>query len=248
MKIDKTSIASFLIIAFLPGVLCCASGSGSSSRKVLGGVRTTNEEARAPLPHKAPSMIYVADFALEAQDYSGDKGVRGSLPGGLGKRLPHPMARGSSSDKAHRIVDTMAESLVKDLGEKGLPAQRLRDTSGELPREGWLAQGVFTEVGEGSRIKRAIIGFGSGATSMDLQLGISDLASSEPRAPFLVFGTVKDPNKVPGAVVTMNPYVAVAKFVLAKNATEKDVKKTAAQIAGEIAKYAQPEHGKPTAK
>lgn len=248
MKIDKTSIALLFIIAFLPGVLCCASGTDSSSRKVLGGVRTTGEEVKAPLPQKAPSMIYVADFALDSEDYKGDKGVGGSLPGGLGKRLPHPMARGSSSDKAHRIVDTMAESLVKSLGEKGLPAQRLHDASGELPREGWLAQGVFTEVDEGSRIKRAIIGFGSGATSMDLQLGISDLASSEPRAPFLVFGTVKDPSKIPGAVVTLNPYVAAAKFVLAKNATEKDIKKTAAQIADEIAKYVQPEQSKPNGK
>ena len=42
---------------------------------------------------------------------------------------------------------------------------------------------------------------------------------------------------VPGAVVTMNPYVAAAKFVMEKNASEKDVKKTAAQIAEEIVKY-----------
>ena len=246
MKIFKAMIATLLITAFLP--VGCASSSGSQSRKVLGGVRTTNEEVKSPLPRKAPGMIYVADFALDSEDYKGDEGVRGIRQGGIGERLPHPFPRGSSSDKARQIVDTMAESLVESLGKKGLPAQRLRDASGELPREGWLAQGVFTEVDEGNRLKRAIIGFGSGATNMDLQLGISDLASSEPRAPFLVFGTVKDPSKVPGAVVTMNPYVAIAKFVLAKNATEKDVKKTAAQIADEIVKYAKPERAEPAGR
>jgi hypothetical protein len=32
----------------------------------------------------------------------------------------------------------------------------------------------------------------------------------------------------------MNPFVAAAKFVLQKNATERDIKKTAEQIAEEI--------------
>jgi hypothetical protein len=37
----------------------------------------------------------------------------------------------------------------------------------------------------------------------------------------------------------MNPYVAAAKFVLQKNATERDIKKTAEQIAEQIVKYEQ---------
>ena len=37
----------------------------------------------------------------------------------------------------------------------------------------------------------------------------------------------------------MNPYVAAAKFVRQKNATERDVKQTAEQIAEEIVKYEQ---------
>jgi len=37
----------------------------------------------------------------------------------------------------------------------------------------------------------------------------------------------------------MNPFVAAAKFVLQKNATERDIKKTAEQIAEQIMKYEQ---------
>ena len=44
---------------------------------------------------------------------------------------------------------------------------------------------------------------------------------------------------IPGAVVTMNPYVAAAKFVLQKNATERDIRRTAEQIVEEILKYGQ---------
>jgi hypothetical protein len=54
-----------------------------------------------------------------------------------------------------------------------------------------------------------------------------------------VFGTAKEPNRIPGAVVAMNPYVAAAKFVLQQNATERDIKRTAEQIAEQILKYVQ---------
>lgn len=41
---------------------------------------------------------------------------------------------------------------------------------------------------------------------------------------------------MPGAVITMNPYVAAAKFVMSRSASEKDVEHTAAKIAAEIVK------------
>lgn len=219
------------------GAAACQAGTDAYTRKVVGGVGVKGEETSGPLPQRAPQTVYVADFALDAESYSGEEGVRGALPGRLGQRLPHPLAKDDPSAKARQIVETMAESLVRDLGATGLPAQRLRDITGDLPREGWLVQGVFTEVDEGNRIKRAAIGFGKGASSMDLQVGLSDLASRDPRAPFAVFGTVKDPSKIPGAVVTMNPYVAAAKFVLAKHATDRDIKQTAEQIVAEILRY-----------
>ena len=105
---------------------------------------------------------------------------------------------------------------------------------GNRPRNG-----AFTEVDEGNRLKRAVIGFGQGSTQMTVQIGVSDLASKNPQAPFIIFGTIKDPSKLPGAVVTMNPYVAAAKFVMEKNASSKDVKNTAKQIVAEILKYKQ---------
>jgi hypothetical protein len=211
----------------------------SYAQKLLGGVEVKDNQIKSPLPQKLPGSVYVADFGLDAENYSGDEGVRGALPGRLGHRLPRRLGKENPAARARQIVDTMAESLVQRLSAKGLHAARLRNLEENLPREGWLIQGVFTEVDEGNRLKRAGIGFTKGATSMDLQVGVSDLASSAPRAAFAIFGTVKEPSKLPGAVVTMNPYVAAAKFVLQKNATERDIQKTAAQIVEQIIKYEQ---------
>jgi len=233
-----------VVLIFLLCIMVCSS-IDSHAGNILGGVNVTGDEVRKPLPDQPPGIIYISDFALYAKEHSEDEGVSGALPGRLGKRMPHPLARGESAEKAFHIVEDMAESLVQNLVERGMTARRLSDASGDLPVDGWLVQGVFTEVDEGNRIRRAVIGFGRGSSSMDLQIGISNLASSEPRAPFLIIGTTKDPNMIPGAIVTMNPYVAAAKFVLAKNAAPKDIKKTAALIADEIIKYARPEQAKP---
>lgn len=237
------ALAALLAACTLSGCRMMNRGGGHA---VTGGVEVADEQVRAPLPARGPRTVYVADFALDAADFQGDQGVRGMLPGamrdqqsGLGERLPHPFATDDPQQAARAIVDGMSDALVQSLTAKGLPAQRLADRNGPLPTDGWLLQGMFTEVGEGNRFRRAIIGFGQGATSMDVQVGVSDLAAANPRAAFIVFGTIKDPSKLPGAVVTMNPYVAAAKFVLEKNATARDIRQTADQIVGEIMKYQQ---------
>ncbi len=237
MKAGSSFLFWFCLMIFLLGSVVCRGDAESYAQKLLGGVEVKDDKTKGPLPQKLPEIIYVTDFALDAENYSGDEGVRGALPGRLGQRLPRRVVKDDPATRARHIVDTMAESLVQRLSAKGLHVARLRVTSANLPQEGWLLQGIFTEVDEGNRLKRAGIGFSKGATSMDLQVGISDLASSDPRAAFAIFGTVKEPNKIPGAVVTMNPYVAAAKFVLQKNATERDIKRTAEQIVEQILKY-----------
>jgi uncharacterized protein DUF4410 len=237
MKTGSSLLFWLCFAIFLLGVAACRTATDSYARKLVGGIEVIDGKISGHLPQRLPRIIYVGDFALDMEDYAGDEGVRGALPGGLGKRLPRLLPRDNPAEKARHIVETMADALVKQLEAKGLQARRLRNSTGDLPREGWLVQGIFTEVDEGNRIKRAGIGFGKGATSMDVQIGISDLASTEPRAAFVMFGTAKDPSRIPGAAVTRNPYVAAAKFVLQKNANERDIRKTAAQIVEEILKY-----------
>jgi hypothetical protein len=86
-------------------------------------------------------------------------------------------------------------------------------------------------------MRRAVIGFGSGKTEMEVQVGVSDLASPQPTASFLVFGTVTDPSRLPGGAVARNPYMVAAKFVLEKGAPRRDVEHTAKAIADELVKF-----------
>jgi hypothetical protein len=155
---------------------------------------------------------------------------------GCRPRLFRQLTSEDPATHARRIVDELASALVKDLNAAGVPAARL-PTGGALPAEGWLVRGVFTEADSGETLRRAIIGFGSGKTDMEVQVGVSDLAAPHPTESFLVFGTITDPSRLPGGVVTRNPYVVAAKFVLEKGAPRRDVEHTAKTIADELVKF-----------
>ena len=234
------------------GLLLLAMGLGLSAHAVSetprlrGGVEISGEALETAKPVDALRHVYIADFVLGAATAQDPK-APGALPeqpqsgrvgllGRLSQRLPNPLAAENPQETARAIVERMSAELIESFEARGIQAQRLAP-SATLPRDGWLIQGVFTEVDEGNRIRRAMIGFGSGASSMNAQVTVSHLAGQAPPQPFLVLTTEKDPSKLPGAILTKNPYVAAAKFVVEKNASQKDIKMTAEKIVDEILKY-----------
>ena len=182
------------------------------------------------------TKVWVNDFDLDAGDVKTDKGgVIGEVRPGILER-PRKRCERDPECQAKKLVDLMAKSIVSDLEKAGYKAERLPPGASQ-PATGALLKGVFTEVDEGNSRRRAIIGFGSGEAKMDLYVTLTDLAA--PQKP--LYETAKDENsgKKIGAVITMNPYVAAAKFVMEKQAPEKTVKKTASEIAKEVEHHLQ---------
>ncbi len=220
-----------LVMLTLSVTLVSLASAGEIGKKITGEVKIKSQTNESRQPTSAPKVIYIQDFDLGYDTAKQDSE-------GPGRRILGRLRQSRQSDaeqKAKKLVGIMTTSLVKGFSEKGIVArQPIPGTP--LPDSGWLIRGVFTEVDQGKRIVRATIGFGTGSTKMEVYVKISNLAD-DPDAPFIIFGTEKEPNKVPGAIVTMNPYVAAAKFVLQKNASEKDVKKTATQIVETVMNY-----------
>ena len=177
--------------------------------------------------------VYVRDFDLDAQNVQVDKGPGGQIRPGLIER-PSKREQTDPQAQAKKLVDTLSKSLVDDLHKAGYKAQRLGPND-PTPSSGALVTGVFTEVDEGNRMHRALIGFGSGGVKMDLYVTMSDLAN--PQKPLYNQAQEDTSSKRPGAAITLNPYVAAAKFVMEKNAPEKTVKKTASEISADVVKH-----------
>lgn len=226
MKVRAAFFLPYLALALATGGCATHDVVGNP---VTGGTRVQGMTTGAAAPVAPARRVYVQDFTLDAE---------ASEPhGGL---LPRPrifqqLTGEDPAAHARRVVDEMATALVKDLDAAGLPAERL-PPGRALPADGWLVRGVFTEIDPGKPLRRAVIGFGSGRTDMEVQVGVSDLATN-PGQSFLLFGTVNDPSRLPGGAVTRNPYVVAAKFVLAKGAPGRDVEHTAKAIAAELVKF-----------
>ncbi|MDI9570143.1 MAG: DUF4410 domain-containing protein [Pseudomonadota bacterium] len=179
-----------------------------------------------------PLVVYVADFTLHVEDGANES------PGPLQvRKRAHdrllPQTRESRQDKARQVVDMLAQSIVQGLNERNFQAVRC-SAGTRPPLHSWLLEGEFVEYDEGDRLKRTIIGFGSGAADMEVLMKVSEVTDSGLRRLFdSTVGGKK--NRMPGAVLTKNPYVAGTKFVITKTAPDREVKKLGMRIATALA-------------
>lgn len=204
------------------------------ARVALLPAQTANptEQAAPSRPPGFHGTVYVADFELDAQSIRSED----LLGAPQAEERPHILPRRDRSNpaaEAHKLVDALATRLVADLNHAGVTAARL-PVDAPVPVEGLVVRGVFTQVDEGNRIRRAVIGFGAGAARMDLYVEVSDLA--HPGGPLYRFANQGSSGKMPGAIVTMNPVAAAAKFTLDQNSSGKALKHVSAQISAEILK------------
>jgi hypothetical protein len=204
----------------------CGQGIGPHQPKLT--PVTSPEQA----PKTRPTMVYVTDFDLEFPQASQSQDASMLRQGPL-SRLRERFQGGDPVTKAHAAVGLMAASITDDLNSDGVPAKRLYPGEPK-PTSGWLVRGVVTELDEGNQIRRAMVGFGAGESELHLWVGVTDLARN-PDAPFYTADASDGSGKMPGAVVKLNPYVAAAKFVMSRHATERDVTRTASAIAKAIA-------------
>jgi Domain of unknown function (DUF4410) len=223
MRSNRRCFASSLLVVFL-GVFSPAS-------------RAQEPTAPQKLPIFTKNMtVYVSDFDLDVENVQVDKGsVVNQIRPGILER-PAKREQKDPAAQAKKLVDTMSKSIVSDLQKAGYKAQRLA-AGDPKPSVGAWVHGVFTEADEGNRLHRAVIGFGSGQAKM--QLFVTLTALSSPQKPLYESSEEGASRNKAGAAITLNPYVAAAKFVMEKNAPKKAVKSAASDITKEIAAHLQ---------
>lgn len=204
--------------------------AGCSTAKVTG------KNNLAEIPTVRPQMIYVADFDLQSANIQEDKGLLSLLPGPEGpmRQLLEGHAQNPQA-LARELVDIMANAIVKKLNHDGLQAVRLASMT-RLPTNGWLVRGVFTEVQQGNRMRRAVIGLGLGKTDVQVATTLDNLADGPPQ-PFYQIDTYASSGKKPGAAATiiLSPIGIPVHFVMAGGDLKKNAKHTGTKIAQEVA-------------
>jgi hypothetical protein len=257
-RIIRRSPSTSIVLA----LALCASLAGCRQARqaegmLAGQAKVSDQQQVAADVGPPPRVVYVAQFSVDPEAIKQQGGLFGAAEQMVENR-PHILGGGilgggegggggggilgnrmsADNPTAQQVSATLAKSIVQ-----GLQAEQLGFAIEELPpgvappSSGWLVQGRFTNVDPGNRAQRAVIGFGAGEATTEVDVEVDRLGPGTV-TPVLTFGTDADSGKAPGAVVTMNPYAAAAKFVLGRNATNRDVEKMGQAIAQEIAKYA----------
>ena len=243
LKMKLTTLARIsrpAVVVLGAGSLFLGAGCQSASASDATAARSDTCGVIAPVPATTnatrmanPRPVVVHDFAFSVAQLHTDPGLAPSRQGPA-KRIKgnlHPEE--PPAQKAARFAKLLSETIAKELSALKIPATR-EALGAPLPANGLVVGGQFMEVDEGNRLKRAVVGFGAGASDVLVQVAIYDLAQSREQ-PILVYGTGTGSKPMPGGAVTMNPYAMAAKYVLSRNASEKDIRKLGKQIAKDLA-------------
>lgn len=242
----RSGLAAIALAAIALGAGC---SMGKAKKEMMGGATVTGGQV-ANVSAPLPSVIYVEDFTVAPGAIKQASGLISEMKDATAER-PHLLGGGggilggsgllgrreqSDTPSAQSVVSTLAESITKTINEQnlGIPAQRLPEGY-SLPTTGWVVRGQFVSVDPGNRAERAVIGFGTGEATTQVNAEVDQL-TPEGGTQIITFGTNADSGKSPGAVVTMNPYVAAAKFVIGKNATSRDITNMGEAIGKRVAK------------
>lgn len=235
-------VRPLLVLSRTAAVVACLCGL-----TILAGCNSPSKPAHTPLSTEAihrPSTVYVADFYLSPEQIQSEHIVERPRP----LRSMMDEVRGEDpASRAKRLIRMLSESIVAELQLSGVNAeylagqqtgfrQQMIPPDADLPNQGWIVSGWFEKADEGNRAMEATVGFGTGAENVGIEVLVSDLAGNV-RAPFLFIGSNSDERHLPGGVVTLNPYVMAAKFVLSREDMERDVKTQGQMIARKLIAY-----------
>ena len=108
-----------------------------------------------------PSRILVYDFAVSPSEVSSDSVAAGRLSS-VGD---DPQSNPQRQQLEHQIANVVANRVVAELQQLGLPATRWR---GPAPAGNniYTLEGQFLTIDEGNAMQRMIIGFGVGGTEL----------------------------------------------------------------------------------
>ncbi|MGR8932981.1 MAG: DUF4410 domain-containing protein [Gammaproteobacteria bacterium] len=194
---------------------------------------TTEEITLSGLPR--PGQVLIADFAVSP----GDVEQNSSIFAKLARDVQHQDQTAEEIQLGHEVADALTDELVTKIAAMGMSPQRA-DNRTPLPAGTIMITGRFVKIDEGNRLRRNMIGFGLGQSSLDSDVLVLASSSSGMRE-LLSFTAHADSGEMPGAAV-MGPAGAAAgagaAAVVATNVVAGGVKSyrsSAAQQAKQLA-------------
>ena len=128
-----------------------------------------------------PQVVVVQDFAVAPGEVQLDPGLSGTIDETLGgKKLPPQTAK--EQQVGRQVADALAEKLVVEIRDLGLPAERGRACPPGTST-GLVVSGQFVSVDQGNRTERVTIGLGAGRSDVRVRAQVFDVTPQAAGSP-----------------------------------------------------------------
>jgi hypothetical protein len=161
------------------------------------GAQVTQQSSAAPITATAPTAVVVYPFATNPSDVS----LNSSIFQVAYRNMTGENESAQQQDIAHQTAQTICVQVAANLTQKGITTTCLQRGVPPTGNNVLILDGQFTDISEGNRLRRMVIGLGVGASKVDTVVQViqkTDQGSSE----VIDFATSADSGYMPGAGVT----------------------------------------------
>ena len=167
--------------------------------------KVANQTQTAPATITArPNQIVIYPFAVSPEQVTLNQSVV--------QRAYRSVSGEDQTASAQKLATDMASTLchgvASHLTAKGYRAVCLERGTHAENNNSLIVDGEFTDISEGNRLRRMVVGFGAGASALDTSVHVYQRTDSSTQ-PLTDFTTHADSGKMPGAAI-MGPAGAAA--------------------------------------
>lgn len=185
-RMDPNRIQSRLLL-----LLAAVAIAGCAGASVSPGMNNQ------PASSGRPSTIYVYPLAVSSADVTLNQGFVQKTY----RNLSDSNQDQSQLDLGHQTASAMADEIVQQLQGLGFVASRVARGTQVSGDNVLIVDGEFTDINEGNRLRRMVIGLGSGQSNLAAQVQVYQMANGTTQQ-IMNFTTQANSGKMPGAALT----------------------------------------------
>ena len=157
----------------------------------------SQQSQSVPISNDRPTQIAVYPFAVDASEVT----LNQSIFQRAYRSVSHENESEHQLKIAHETAHDICDQIAADLKQKGYQALCQERGTAVNGSNVMIVDGQFTNISEGNRLRRLVIGFGAGSSVLDADVKVFQKTAQGTRQ-ILQFTTHADSGKMPGAAVT----------------------------------------------
>jgi hypothetical protein len=150
-----------------------------------------------PASNGRPSAIYVYPLAVSAAEVTLNQGFFQKTY----RNFSDSNQGQTRLDLGEQTANAMADAMVQRLESLGFVANKVARGSQVFGDNVLVVDGSFTDINEGNRLRRMVVGLGTGQSSVDADVAVYQLVNGSNQQ-IMNFTTHADSGKMPGAALT----------------------------------------------